>query len=96
MAVTDKQARNGVPGPEGSRGPESSVDVSGVVSSMKGQAESAADDRVSEAAQFLSSGQGSGPGPSSSPTSPDRQLGAAGDMWEWDSGLAVSEQRGEA
>jgi hypothetical protein len=62
------------------------------VAPLIGQAEGAGNDRLNEGLGLLSSPQGSGPGASSDPVAGvDRILGAGGNFWDWDSGLAVGE-----
>jgi hypothetical protein len=94
MAVTDKQARNGVPGPDATRDPQTGPvpDVAPLI----GQAEAAALPRGEDGHTLMGSSQGSGPAGSSAVATPDRVLGDNGSIWEWDSGLAIDELSGEA
>jgi len=94
MGYTDKQIRNGATGDGGERStqPGPMPDIAPLIP----QAVNAAEGRGQDAAVMLSSPQGSGPSSSSYPTAPERVVGANGNIWEWDSGLAVSEMPGEA
>jgi len=85
MAYTAKQLRNGATGDGGEQqsaqvGP--GADVAGLMST----AEAAADARKRETAGFMQSPQGSGVG--------GHELGAGGDIWQWDSGLAINDVEG--
>jgi hypothetical protein len=53
-----------------------------------GAAEAAGNERWNEGEGLLNSPQGSGTG--------GHTVGAGGNMWEWDAGLAISELAGEA
>jgi hypothetical protein len=94
MGLTGKQERNGIPpmvaGQDPQRGPV--PDVAPLVS----QAEAAAVPRIEDGRGLMGSSQGSGPAASSDVATPDRVLGDNGNIWEWDSGLAISELSGEA
>ena len=95
MAITDKQARNGVPGPSDTHNtaqPGPMPDVSG----PKIAAETEAIGRTSQGQDIFNSPAGSGPSSASTIQDAERQIGAAGNMWEWDSGLAIDELSGEA
>jgi hypothetical protein len=87
MGFTDKQERNGA---TGSGGEQDSAQPGPMpnVSPLIGQAEAVANDRWNQGRDLLQSPQGSG--------TTGHQVGAAGNMWEWDSGLAISELSGEA
>ena len=89
--TTPKQDRNGVPGPGATGGNVSmpGPDSTGEIRSVMRQAEAAGNSRAAEAhSELLATPQGSGTG--------GHTLGAAGNMYEWDSGLAVNEPAGEA
>ena len=95
MAYTEKQQRNGATGDGGERGfggPSSVPDVGG----LQSQAEGAGNSRFDEGRGVFQSPQGSGPSSSSGPENAGRQIGGYSSMFEWDSGLAVDEQPGEA
>jgi hypothetical protein len=86
---TPKQVRNGAdtgaPG-SGATMNQPGPDVTRQVVSAKRQAESAADRRKDEAAGLIQSPQGTGVS--------GHQIGANGDMFVWDSGLAVNDVEG--
>ena len=95
MAYTDKQVRNGATGSGGEQNsaqPGPMPDLSG----MKIASETAAIGRTNQAQDIFQSPAGSGPSPASTVEAAERQIGAAGNMWEWDSGLQVDELSGEA
>ncbi len=84
MGLTGKQERNGITADAGERAPQT-----GPMPNIPiGAAESAGNDRWNEGRDLMVSPQGSGTG--------GHQVGAGGNMWEWDSALAVSEMPGEA
>jgi hypothetical protein len=93
MAYTPKQERNGA---TGSGGEQQSAQPGpyGDVASVMAQAQAAGDGRKGEAAGLFSSSEGSGPSPSSDPFAPERQIGGAGAMYEWDAGLAINDYEG--
>jgi hypothetical protein len=87
MATGPRQERIGnmpVAGEQNSAqpGPDATRDIT----SVKRQAENAANRRKEETAGFIQSPQGSGAG--------GHELGGAGDMYVWDSGLAISDVEG--
>ena len=89
--TTPKQDRNGVPGPGATGGnvAQPGADVTGEIRSVMRVAEAAANARKVETHdELLATPQGSGVA--------GHTVGAAGNMYEWDSGLAVNEPAGEA
>jgi hypothetical protein len=90
MAYTDKQVRNGATGAVGDNtsvaqpGPMPTAEIAAEIT----QAVSVAESRDREAVDLLASPAGSGVA--------GHQIGGAGSMWEWDSGLAVNEVAGES
>lgn len=89
MAYTGKQERNGATGSGGEQnsaqpGPDSTAAIAGLLS----QSQSAAENRGGDAKNLFVSPAGSGVG--------GHDVGAVGPMFEWDSGLAIAEQPGEA
>ena len=89
--TTPKQDRNGVPGPGATGGNVSmpGPDSTAEIGSVKRAAEAAGNARKVETYnELLNTPQGSG--------TAGHTLGAGGNMYEWDSGLAVNEPAGEA
>jgi len=86
VAITDKQQRNGLPELSAVSNPQPGPmpDLAGLMS----QAETAALGRKGEAQGLIMSPQGSGVD--------GHSVGAAATSFEWDDGLAVAEQPGEA
>lgn len=92
MAVsnpTPKQQRNGADtgaAGSGATTAQPGPDATKQITSTKRQAENAANARKSEAAGLIQSPQGSGVS--------GHQIGGAGSMFEWDSGLAINDVEG--
>jgi hypothetical protein len=85
--LTPKQQRNGITSEAGEQNSaQPGPDVTKQVASVKRQAEAAADRRKREASGLLNSPQGSGVA--------GHQVGANGDMFVWDSGLAITDVEG--
>lgn len=89
MDFTGKQERNGATGSTDAHntavpGP----DASGEIAALIGQAQSVAVSRLEETIAEFAAPAGSGVA--------GHSVGANGDMFSWDSGLAVSEPSGEA
>jgi hypothetical protein len=87
---TPKQERNGVATTmsEGHNTAVPSADLTSEVAARMGAAEAEAGGRLGETPGEFFTPAGSGV--------TGHTVGAEGDMWAWDSGLAVGEQRGEA
>ena len=93
MGLTGKQERNGITVPGGTQNSGQTgpiPDVAGV----KPQSEVAALERTNQTQGIFESPQGSGPSPASTIDGAERQIGAGGNMWEWDAGLAIKEAAG--
>jgi len=88
MVFTAKQERNGA---TGSAGEQQSAQTGPIPNVPIGAAEAAGNDRWNEGAGLLATPQGSGPSPGGT-----RVVGAGGNIWEWDAGLAIGELPGEA
>jgi len=88
MAMTPKQERNGITGAAGGGGnvARPGPDATGEILALKGQSEAAADRRKQDTQGFIESPAGSG--------AAGLQIGGGGDMFVWDSGLAVSDVEG--
>jgi hypothetical protein len=86
MAITDKQARNGLPELPAAANPQPGPMPD--LAALQSQAESAANERKGATQALIMSPQGSG--------TAGHSIGAAASSFEWDDGLAVSEQPGEA
>lgn len=85
--LTPKQQRNGITSEAGEQNSaQPGPDVTRQVASTKRQAENAANARKNEAAGLIQSPQGSGLS--------GHQVGGAGDMFAWDSGLAINDVEG--
>ncbi len=90
MAMTDKQDRNGVPGPMATEntaqpGPDATKQIQSVMRQAMNYGEARKNETNRE---ILDTPQGSGVG--------GHQLGGGADMYDWDSNLAVDELSGEA
>jgi hypothetical protein len=91
MAMTPKQDRNGVPGPmtTSPHTAQPGPDATKKIQSLMRQAENYGNARKNEAhSELLNTPQGSGVN--------GHEIGGGGNMYEWDSNLAVSEVPGEA
>ena len=89
--TTPKQDRNGVPGPGATGGYVAmpGPDATAEIKSVQRTAEAAGNARKVETYnELLNTPAGSG--------AAGHTLGAGGNMYEWDSGLAVNEASGEA
>jgi len=85
--LTPKQVRNGITSEAGEQNsPQPGPDATREITGVKRQAENAANQRKSEAQGLLESPQGSGVA--------GHQVGGSGDMWSWDSGLAINDVEG--
>ena len=92
---TPKQERNGATGSVATGNtaqPGPIPDLSG----MKIASETAGLGRTDATQDIFQSPAGAGPSPASTVEAAERQIGAQGNIWEWDSGLAVDEMSGEA
>jgi len=86
MGFIEKQSRNGSDVGVGTHNSaQPGPDITGDVSGLMSQSEAAANDRKTAGATLVAGN-----------SVPASGLMAGGDMWEWDSGLAVGEQPGEA
>lgn len=94
MAYTDKQVRNGATGDSATDNTAQTGPMPDVAPLIQ-QAQDAAGGRGADGHGLMSAPQGSGPAASSGIADSDRVLGAGGNIWEWDSGLAISEMPGE-
>jgi hypothetical protein len=88
MAMTPKQDRNGGPGPEGDRVTGPSNDMTNEIRSTMKAAQNAGIRRADEGRRLFDSPAGSGVD--------GHEVGGGGNMYEWDSSLAVREQTGES
>jgi len=90
MGLTPKQERNGIPEMGASRNTaQPSQSIERDVRGLMRESQTAADERKDEAHnEIFVTPQGNTP--------VGREVGAYGDMFEWDAGLAISEPEGEA
>ena len=88
MGYTNKQERNGATGAQPTQmsaapGPDYTAEVASAIATST----AAGNTRAAEAAALMSSPAGAGVN--------GHNIGAGGNMFEWDSGLAIMEQFGE-